>query len=112
MENKELKDDELTNVVGGSTKENAPETFSFGGFSFTGFIGKYAESHIGEYLYLVSHDGDDYYYGRLLDSFEVEYTFSTERTYVMNCVEHNGKDFSGFVELSGDDYWIYRERIK
>ena len=47
-----------------------------------------------------------------MDSFEAEYTFSTERTQVMLCRERNGVPFSGVVEVSGDDYWLYRERIR
>ena len=108
----ELKDDELSKVTGGSTTENAPNEFVCGNWTFTGFIIKYAESHIGEKLYLVSHDGSEYYYGRLLDSFEAESTFWTERTQVINCEEHNGTKFNGFVEVSGDDYYLYRERTK
>ena len=109
---KELNDNELENVVGGSTEENAPENANCGNFVFTGFVGKYAEWHIGENLYLVDHDGDHYYYGTLLDSYEAEYTFRTERMQVMNCVESDGKPYSGIVEVSGDDYWLYRERTK
>lgn len=109
---KELNEHELKNVVGGSTSEDAPNVFSCGAWEFTGFVGKYAEGHIGESFYLVNHDGDEYYYGRLLDSFEVEFTFSTERTQVINCYEHNGTPMCGVVEVSGDDYWLYRERIK
>ena len=56
----ELKDEDLNDVTGGSTTENAPKEFSCGSWTFSGFIGKYAESHIGEKLYLVSHDGDEY----------------------------------------------------
>lgn len=109
---RELSDDELCLVSGGSTKEDAPDDLSCGSWSFSGFVGKYAESHIGEKLYLVSHSGKEYYYGRLLDSFEAESTLWTERTQVINCEEHNGVKFSGFVEVSGDDYWLYRERTK
>lgn len=115
MENKdfkELNDEQLENVAGGSTTEDAPATLSFGGFTFTGFVGKYAEGHIGEMLYVVSHDKDHYYYGKLRDSFEAEYTFSTERTHVIKCIEKDGAAYNGIVELSGDDYWLYRERIK
>lgn len=108
----ELKDEDLKNVTGGSTTENASNEISCGSWIFTGFISKYAESHIGEKLYLVSHDKDEYYYGRLLDSFEAESTFWTERTHVINCEEHNGFKFSGFVEVSGDDFWLYSGRIK
>ena len=108
----ELKDEDLKNVTGGSTTENAPNELSCSSWAFSGFIVKYAESHIGEKLYFVSHSGDEYYYGRLLDSFEAESTFWTERTHVINCEEHNGSKFSGFVEVSGDDYWIYMERTK
>lgn len=111
-ENVELKDEDLKNVTGGSTTENAPNEFSCGGWAFSGFVGKYAENHIGEKLYLVSHDGDEYYFGRLLDSFEAESTFWSERTQVINCEEHNGYKYCGFVEVSGDDYWLYRERTK
>ena len=110
-EKKELKDKQLEKVSGGSTEENAPETVPYGNGFFNGFISKYAESHIGELLYLVSHDGKNYYYGTLTDSFEAETTFYTERTQVMSCVEHNDKKLSGVVEVSGDDYWLYRERI-
>ena len=109
---KELSDEELEKVTGGSTTEDAQETLSFGNWSFTGFIGKYADSHIGEKLYLVSHDKDEYYYGRLLDSFEAEHSLWTERTHQIMCEEHNGSKFSGLVEVSGDDYWLYRERTK
>ena len=109
---KELNDDELQEVTGGSTNEDAPDVLSCGAWKFSGFIIKYAESHIGEKLYLVSHDKDEYYYGRLLDSFEAESTFWTERTQVINCEEHNGVKYGGIVEVSGDDYWLYRERIK
>ena len=108
----ELKDEYLNNVVGGSTTENAPSNCTCGNWIFTGFISKYAESHIGQKLYLVSHSADEYYYGRLLDSFEAESTFWTERTHVILCEEHNGVQFNGFVEVSGDDYWLYSERIK
>lgn len=108
----DLTDDDLKNVTGGSTTEDAPNELSCGSWAFSGFVGKYAESHIGEKLYLVSHGKDEYYYGRLLDSFEAESTFWTERTHVILCEEHNGLKFSGYVELSGDDYWLYRERIK
>lgn len=113
-ENKiEIKDDELEKVTGGSTTENAPSEFSCSNnWVFTGFVGKYAESHIGEKLYLVAHSGNKYYYGTLRDSFEVEYTFSTERTHCMACEEKNGKPYDGFVEVSGDDYYLYRERTK
>ena len=107
-----LNDEDLENVTGGSTTENAPGVLSCDSWAFSGFIRKYAESHRGEMLYLVSHDKDEYYYGTLLDSFEAEYTFSTERTQVMLCRERNGVPFSGVVEVSGDDYWLYRERIR
>lgn len=109
---KELSDEELNMVTGGSTIEDAPDELSCGKWKFVGFVGKYADSHIGEKLYLVSHDKDEYYYGRLLDSFEAESTFWTERTQVILCEEHNGAVFKGYVEVSGDDYWLYRERIK
>ena len=109
---KELTDDEIKEVTGGSTTENAPDELYCGDYIFSGFIGKYADSHIGEKLYLVSHSGKEYYYGRLLDTFEAESTFWTERTHVIMCTEHNGSKFNGYVEVSGDDYWLYRERIK
>lgn len=109
---KELSENEMQQVIGGSTSENAPDELSCGNWIFTGFIIKYAENHIGEKLYLVSHDKNEYYYGRLLDSFEAESTFWTERTQVMYCEERNGAGFSGIVEVSGDDYWLYRERTK
>lgn len=108
---KQLSEEELNKVSGGSTTENAPQTASVGSYRFTGFVGKYAETHVGEFLYLVDHDGEHYYYGRLLDSFEAEYTFSTERTQVINCVEKDGKSYYGIVEVSGDDYWLYREKV-
>lgn len=108
----ELKDEDLKSVTGGSTTEDAPNELSCNNWTFRGFIGKYAEGHIGNKLYLVSHDKDEYYYGRLLDSFEAESTFWTERTHVISCEEHNGVKFSGFVEVSGDDYWLYSERIR
>lgn len=108
----ELKDEELKNVTGGSTTEDAPNELICGNWAFSGFVIKYAESHVGEKLYLVSHDKDEYYYGILLDSFEAESTFWTERTQVIRCEEHNGVPYSGFVEVSGDDYWLYRERTK
>lgn len=108
----ELNEEDLEKVNGGSTTEDASNELSFGNWTFSGFVGKYAESHIGEKLYLVSHDKDEYYYGRLLDSFEAESTFWTERTQVINCEEHNGVRLVGVVEVSGDDYWLYRERIK
>lgn len=108
----ELKDEDLKSVVGGSTKEDAPNELSCGNWTFSGFIGKYADSHIGEKLYLVSHDKDEYYYGRLLDSFEAESTFWTERTHVILSEERNGVKYGGYVEVSGDDYWLYSERIK
>ena len=110
--NVELNDQDLEKVVGGSTTEDAPNEFSCNKWTFSGFIIKYAESHIGEFLYLVSHSGDEYYYGRLLDSFEAEYTFSTERTQVMLCLEHNGSPFNQFIEVSGDDYYLYSQRTK
>lgn len=108
----EIEDEDLKNVIGGSTIEDAPSELSAGSWVFTGFIGKYAEGHIGEKLYLVSHNKNNYYYGRLLDSFEAESTFWTERTHVINCEEHNDIKFTGFVEVSGDDYWLYSGRIK
>lgn len=108
----ELNEDELSKVSGGSTKEDAPDELTCSNWVFSGFIGKYAEGHIGEYLYLVSHDKDEYYYGQLRDSFEVEYTLWTIRTHQMKCKEHNGKSFTNFIEVSGDDYWIYKERTK
>ena len=108
----ELKDEELKLVTGGSTTEDAPNELSCDNWVFYGFIGKYADSHIGEKLYLVSHSRNEYYYGRLLDTFEAESTFWTERTHVINCEEHNGVKYGGFVEVSGDDYWLYRERMK
>lgn len=108
----ELKNEELKNVVGGSTTENAPNELVCRNWTFNGFIGKYADSHIGEKLFIVSHSKNEYYYGRLLDSFEAESTFWTERTHVILCEEHNGLIYRGYVEVSGDDYWLYRERIK
>ena len=109
---KELNEDELEKVSGGSTEEDASEELICSNWTFSGFIIKYAESHIGEKLYLVSHSGKEYYYGTLIDSFEAEYTFSTERTQVMMCEERNGTQHGGVVEVSGDDYWLYRERTK
>ena len=109
---KELNDEDLKSVTGGSTSEDAADEYSNSKWSFSGFVSKYAESHIGEKFYLVSHDGDEYYYGMLLDSFEAESTLWTERTQVIRCEEHNGKPYGGFVEVSGDDYWLYRERIR
>ena len=44
--NKKLEDDEIKDVTGGSTTENAPKELSCGNWIFTGFIGKYANSHI------------------------------------------------------------------
>lgn len=105
---KELKDEDLNKVTGGSTEENAPSSVKCCGFTFSGFVKKYAEQFVGDYFYLVSHDLDEYYYGRLLDSFEAESLLYTERTQVINCIEYNGASFSGFVEVSGDDYWLYR----
>ena len=55
----ELSEDEMEMVTGGSTTENAPNELSCKNWAFTGFVGKYAESHIGERLYLVSHDKDE-----------------------------------------------------
>ena len=109
---KELKDDELKSVVGGSTEENAPTTFDCGKWAFTNHVSKYAEAHIGEMLYLVDHDGNNYYYGTLSDSYEAESTFWTERMQDMTCIEHNGIPFTGFIEVSGDDYYLYRTRTK
>lgn len=112
MTYKKINDDELKSITGGSSKEDAPDKLTCGGWIFSGFIGKYAESHIGENLYLVSHSKDEYYFGRLLDSFEAESLLWTERTHVFLCCEHNGASFSGYIEVSGDDYWLYSERIK
>lgn len=110
---KELVEEDLKVVTGGSTQEDAPETFSCGVGTFTGFIGKYAaEGHLFEMVYFVSHSGDDYYYGELRESFEYETTFWTERTQVMMGKEHNGGAISGIVEVSGDDYYIYKTRTK
>ena len=52
MEKKELNEKQLKEVAGGSTTENAPNTFSSGNWSFTGFVGKYAEGHIDEMFYI------------------------------------------------------------
>lgn len=112
MKNKELTEEELKTVTGGSTVEDAPNDFNTGKWHFVGFIGKYAEGHIGQNLYLVKHDGSTYYYGTLEDSFEAEFTFSTERTQQMSCVERNGVPYYGIIEVSGDDYWLYSERIQ
>ena len=60
---KQIKDEELKNVTGGSTTEDAPNEVICGNWAFSGFVIKYAESHVGEKLYLVSHDKDEYYYG-------------------------------------------------
>ena len=110
MEEKVLNDEQLEKVVGGSVEENATDPFICSVGTFSGFISKYAEGHIGGMFYLVSHDGDEYYYGQLRDSFEVEYTFSTERTQVMMCEMHNGVALKVPIELSGDDYYLYQRK--
>lgn len=110
MEEKVLNDEQLEKVVGGSTEENALDPFKCAVGTFSGFVGKYAEGHIGGMFYLVSHDGDEYYYGQLRDSFEVQYTFWTERTQVMMSSIHNGATLKGIIELSGDDYYLYQRK--
>lgn len=109
---KTLNDEELLQVTGGSTTEDAPEEFNCGKWTFRGHISKYAEAYRNQTLYLVSHDGDEYYYGVLIDSYESESTLWTERMQAMQCQEHNGVRFVGWIEVSGDDYYLYRERIK
>ncbi len=107
-----LNDEELSQVTGGSTEEDAPEEFDCGKWVFRGHITKYAEAYRNQMLYLVSHDGDEYYYGLLIDSFEAERTLWTLRKHDMQCEEHNGVRFIGWIEVSGDDFYLYRERIK
>ena len=109
---KELNEDELKQVSGGSTTENAPDPFVCGSWTFSGHVGKYAEAYRGQKFYLVKHDGSEYYYGTLRDSFEDESTFWTERTQLIKCEQHNGMPLVGPVQVSGDDYYLYRERIK
>lgn len=106
----ELNDEQLEKVSGGEVQEYAPDTFNCAVGKFTGFIKKYAESHIGEMLYFVSHDGDEYYYGQLRESFEEESLFSTERVQQIMCQIRNGVPHGGIVQISGDDYWIYRNK--
>lgn len=105
-----IKDEELNEVNGGSTVENAPEEARCKNHVFTGFVGKYAESFMGQSFYYVDHDLEHYFYGVLLHSFEAEYTFSTERTHVIRCTEKDNRSVNGLIELSGDDYWIYRNK--
>lgn len=109
---RELSDEELKAVNGGSSSESGPNSIKCCGWTFSGALSKYAENHKGENLYFVSEDADEYYYGCLLDSFESEYTFWTYRKQAVQCIEHNGAPFTGFVQLPGDDFYIYTARNK
>lgn len=109
---KELNDEELKAVSGGSSSDYGPDSFKCCGWTFSGAMSKYAEAHIGESLFFVSEDADEFYYGVLLDSFESEYTFWTYRKQAVQCIEHNGTPFTGFVQLDGDSFYVYRGRNK
>ena len=111
-EKKELKDEDLKNVTGGSSSDYGPDSFKCCGWTFSGALSKYAEGHKGEKLFFVSEDADEFYYGYLLDSFESEYTLWTYRKQAVQCIEHNDVSFTGFVQLPGDDFYIYKERNK
>lgn len=107
----ELNDEELNVVVGGSTNEDAPKEFRCKVGVFTNHVSKYAEGFLYDNFYLVRHDGEQYYYGRLMSSFEAETTFFTERKQVMRCVEKNGLPYTDTIQVSGDNYYLYRTKI-
>ena len=50
-------------------------------------------------------------YQDIQDVVEQEFTFTTERKQVMQFIEYDGVARTGTVEKSGDDYWLFRNKV-
>ena len=105
MENM-LNDDELEKVTGGDELENI---VLIGSTAFTGRVKMY-DGQLGQNYYLVDDDKDEWFYGQLVDTYELEYAFYTVRTHVFRVTQHNGISCSGVKEFCGDDYSMYTHK--
>lgn len=103
-----LNDDELEQVTGGNELGN---TASVGSVTFFGRVGMYS-GQLGNSYYIVSDDKDEWFYGQLVDTYELEYTFHTIRTHVFRVTMHNGTSCNGVKEFCGDDYTMYTSILK
>ena len=102
-----LTDDELDQVTGGNELGSSA---SVGSAVFTGRVDMY-QGKLGQSYYIVDDDGDEWFYGQLVDTYELEYTFHTIRTHVFRVTMHNGTSCFGVKEFCGDDYTMYTDRI-
>lgn len=104
---KSLSDDELEQVTGGN---ELGATTTIGSAVFEGRVGMYS-GRIGNNYYIVSDDKDEWFYGQLVDTYELEYTFHTIRTHVFRVTMHNGTSCNGVKEFCGDDYTMYTSMV-
>lgn len=104
---KKLSDDELVQVNGGNELGSSANV---GSVTFTGRVDMY-KGIIGMNYYIVDDDEDEWFYGQLVDTYELEYTFHTVRTHVFRVTLHNGTPCNGVKEFCGDDYTLYTQKL-
>ena len=102
-----LNDDELDRVTGGN---ELGDTVTVGSATFLGRVDMY-RGQLGQYYYIVDDDKSEWFYGQLVDTYELEYTFHTIRTHVLRVTLHNGISCSGVKEFCGDDYTMYTSKV-
>ncbi len=103
-----LNNDELEQVTGGNQLGDSASVKSD---VFVGRVDMY-NGVVGRYYYIVADDKDEWFYGELRDSYELEYTFHTVRTHVFRVTIYNGKPVLGTKQFCGDDYTLYTGMIK
>ena len=102
-----LNDDELDQVTGGN---ELGSNVTVGSATFLNRVDMY-QGKLGQYYYIVDDDKDEWFYGQLVDTYELEYTFHTIRTHVFRVSVHNGTSCFGVKEFCGDDYTMYTDKI-
>ena len=103
----ELNEEELDRVSGGNALGS---TAAIGSTAFMGRVDMY-QGKLGQSYYIVDDDRSEWFYGQLVDTYELEYTFHTVRTHVFRVSQHNGVSCSGVKEFCGDDYTMYTSKV-
>lgn len=103
----ELSDSELEKTAGGN---ELGAQVQFGSLIFKDRVDMY-QGKLGMNYYIVDDGKDEWFYGTMLDSYEVPFTFHTVRTHIFRYTVHNGQNVSGTREFCGDDFTLYRTKI-